>query len=376
MQRTITLLIAVVLMLITIGLVMLYSASMVRYEGSEGYIIKQLIWLLCVSLPAAIICARIDFRLFRKMAIPMAAACVVALVLVRIPGIGREINGSWRWIRIGPLTVQPSEFAKIGMILATAWWISRRRRYMHTFFRGILIPMLGLGLFAVLLLVEPDFGTTVLTGLVIVTMLYTGGVKPSYLAGFGALGCACFGILLLQNTNRMGRIFAFLDPEKYASGEAWQLINGLNAFAAGGARGVGLSNSIQKFDYLPEAHTDFIFPIIGEELGLTATLIILFLYVTIFFCGLMIASRANDDFGRFTALGCTLMLTLQALVNLAVVTGCMPTKGLALPFISYGGSSLLVCTMMIGILVNVAHTARNPRTTKRSALFKDKKRNA
>ena len=375
MQRTITVLIAAVLILVTAGLVMLFSASMVRYENSEYFVLRQLVWMM-VALLAAVVCARIDFHWVRNVALPLAALCAVALVLVRIPGIGRDINGSWRWIRLGPLTVQPSEFAKIGMILASAWWISRRRRYMHTFKRGILVPMLGLGLFACLLLVEPDFGSTVLTSLVIVTLLYVGGVRPAHLAGFGVAGAFCFSVLLLQNSNRMGRIFAFLDPEKYAQGEAWQLINALNAFAAGGAYGTGLGNSIQKYYYLPEAHTDFIFPIIGEELGLIATLIIILLFMVVFVCGLRIASRANDDFGRFTALGCTLMITLQALINLAVVTGSMPTKGLALPFISYGGSSLLVCASMIGLLVNVAHTARSPRAKKRTALFKDKKRRA
>ncbi|MBC8206885.1 MAG: putative lipid II flippase FtsW [Kiritimatiellales bacterium] len=375
MQRTITVLIAAVLILATAGLVMLFSASMVRYENSEYFVLRQLVWMI-VALLAAVVCARIDFHWVRKIALPLAGLCAVALVLVRIPGIGRDINGSWRWIRLGPLTVQPSEFAKIGMILAAAWWISRRRRYMHTFKRGILVPMLGLGLFAGLLLVEPDFGTTVLTSLVIVTLLYAGGVRPAHLAGFGAVGAFGFIVLLLHNPNRMGRIFAFLDPEKYAQGEAWQLINALNAFAAGGAYGTGLGNSIQKYFYLPEAHTDFIFPIIGEELGLIATLIIILLFMVIFVCGLRIAARANDDFGRFTALGCTLMITLQALINLAVVTGSMPTKGLALPFISYGGSSLLVCASMIGLLVNVAHTARNPKAKKRTALFKDKKRKA
>jgi len=376
MQRTITVLIAAVLILVTAGLVMLFSASMVRYENSTYFLGRQAMWLLLVSLPASIVCARIDFQWIRKIALPLAVFCAVALVLVRIPGIGRDINGSWRWIRLGPLTVQPSEFAKIGMILATAWWISRRRRYMHTFRRGILVPMLGLGLFAGLLLVEPDFGTTVLTSLVIVTLLYVGGVHPAHLFGFGAAGVSGFILLLLNNPNRMGRIFAFLDPEKYAQGEAWQLVNALNAFASGGAYGTGLGNSIQKYYYLPEAHTDFIFPIIGEELGLSATLIIMLLFMVIFVCGLLIAARANDDFGRFTALGCTLMITLQALINLAVVTGSMPTKGLALPFISYGGSSLLVCASMIGLLVNVAHMVRSPKTKKRTALFKDKKRRA
>jgi cell division protein FtsW len=379
MQRTITLLIAAVLILVTIGVVMLFSASIVRgdsqFDDTEYFVKRQIIWM-CLSLIAAFLCARIDLAWFRKAALPAVAVCALLLVLVRIPGIGVCINGSWRWLRFGPLTVQPSEFAKVGMILAAAWWIARRRRYMHTFLRGVLVPIFGLGLFAVLLMAEPDFGTTVLISLVTVALLYIGGARVSYLLSFGAAGLGAFALILLHNANRMRRIFAFLDPEKYAQEEAWQLINALNAFAAGGAHGTGLGNSIQKYHYLPEAHTDFILPIIGEEFGLIATLLVLVLFVIVFFCGLRIASRAADDFGRFSALGITLMITLQAIINLAVVTGSMPTKGLALPFISYGGSSLLVSAVMIGILVNVAHAARSPSAKKRTALFKDRKRKA
>ncbi len=378
-RRTIITLIAAVLVLATVGVIMMFSASLVRgessYENTEYFLVRQLIWLF-ISLMAAIVCTRIDLVLLRKIALPAAAVCALLLVLVRIPGIGHNINGSWRWLKFGPLTIQPSEFSKIGIILAAAWWISRRRRYMHTFKRGILVPIIGLGMFAGLLMVEPDFGTTMLVGLVGLTLLFIGGARPRYLFGFTAAGAAAFGLILMHNANRMRRITAFLDPEKYAQGEAWQLINALNAFASGGAYGTGLGNSIQKQFYLPEAHTDFIFPIIGEELGLIATFSVLLLFVVIFICGLRIASRANDDFGRFTALGVTLMITLQAIINLAVVTGSMPTKGLALPFISYGGSSLLVCSAMIGMLVNVAHTARSPKSKKKTALFKDKRRKA
>jgi cell division protein FtsW len=193
------------------------------------------------------------------------------------------------------------------------------------------------------------------------------------LAGGGAL---LFAVAVANNANRMRRIIAFLDPEKYAQQEAWQLVNAYNAFASGGRWGTGLGNSIQKYYYLPEAHTDFIFPIIGEELGLIATCVVLLLFVVIFMCGLRISMCADNDFGKFTALGITLMLSFQAMINLAVVTGCMPTKGLALPFISYGGSSLMVCSAMIGLLINVAHSARSPKSKKRTALFKDRKRKA
>lgn len=379
-RRTITLLIASVLLLMTVGLVMMFSASLVRggshYENTEHFLIRQVIWLLCVSLPTAVVCARIDFSLLRKVALPLAALCLFSLVLVRIPGVGHEINGSWRWLRFGPLTVQPSEFAKVGIILAAAWWISRRRRYMHTFKRGVLVPVLGLGAFAGLLLVEPDFGTTLLVSLVTFIVLYISGARWAHLLGFAGAGAVLFSGMLLLNANRMRRIIAFLDPEKYSQVEAWQLVNALNAFAAGGAWGTGPGNSIQKLFYLPEAHTDFIFPIIGEELGLIATLFILILFVVIFICGLRIAAATQDDFSRFTALGITLMITLQAMINLAVVTGSMPTKGLALPFISYGGSSLLVCSAMIGLLVNVAHASRGAKARASTSLFKDKRRKA
>ena len=379
MQRTISFLIAAVLILVTIGVVMLFSASMVRgdaqYNNSEYFLYRQITWLV-LSLISAGICTRLDLRWLRVSALPLAGVCMLLLILVRIPGIGIYINGSWRWLRFGPFTIQPSEFAKIGIILFFAWWISRRRRYMHTFKRGLLPPLVALGAFAVLLLVEPDFGTTILVGLVTLVLLYIGGVRPLQLFGFAGVGLMGVAVLLLHNENRMRRIFAFLDPEKYAQEEAWQLINGLNAFASGGAYGTGLGNSIQKYHYLPEAHTDFILPIIGEELGLAVTLLVLVLFVIIFICGLRIASRASDDFGRFTALGVTLIITFQAIINLAVVTGCMPTKGLALPFISYGGSSLLVSFIMVGMLVNVAHTARDPQVKTRTALFKDRRREA
>ncbi|MCC7299601.1 MAG: putative lipid II flippase FtsW [Verrucomicrobia bacterium] len=379
MQRTIFVLIGAVLILATLGLIMLFSASMVRGDAQYGnpayFVTRQLSWMT-LSLIAGLACARIDLRWFRKFNLPIAVICIFFLILVRIPGVGIEINGSWRWIHLGPLNIQPSEFAKIGIIFTTAWWISRRRRYMHTFKRGLLPPIAGLGLCAVLLMIEPDFGTTVLVGLVVMVSLYIGGARLSHLGGLAAIGSAAMAVKLMHNANRMDRITAFLHPEENAQGAAWQLINGLNAFASGGPYGVGLGNSIQKYHYLPEAHTDFILPIIGEELGLAATLVVLLLFVVIFICGLRIAARASDDFGRFTALGITLLITFQATINLAVVTGSMPTKGLALPFISYGGSSLIVSSAMVGLLINVAHTARDPKAKTRTALFKDRRRTA
>jgi cell division protein FtsW len=375
MGRTVFVLLCAVILLTTIGLVMLYSASMVRgdtqFDNSAHFITRQLIWL-ALALAAGTICTRINLHWVRKAALPLAVFCVLLLVLVRIPGIGFCINGSWRWLRLGPLTVQPSELAKIGMILAVAWWIACQRRYIHRFKRGLL-PALGiLGVFGGLLIIEPDLGTTVLFGAVGLTMLLLGGARWLHLCGPAGAGFAAMAIFVMNNENRLRRILAFLDPVKYAQGEAWQLSKGLDAFASGGAFGSGLGNSIQKYHYLPEAHTDFILPIIGEELGLGGSLIVLVLFFVIFICGMRIAAHAADDFGRFTALGITLMITCQALINMFVVTGLAPTKGLPLPFISYGGSSLLASSVMTGLLIDAARTALDPAVRARTVLFKDR----
>jgi cell division protein FtsW len=229
-----------------------------------------------------------------------------------------------------------------------------------------------LGLFCGLLIIEPDIGTTALFGAVALLMLWAGDARWFHLLGSAGAGLSALVVFVLHNETRLRRIMAFRDPVKYAQGEAWQLSKGLEAFASGGFPGSGLGNSIQKYHYLPESHTDFILPIIGEELGLTGSLIVLILFFIIFICGMRIAMRASDEFGRFTALGVTLMITVQALINMAVVTGLVPTKGLALPFISYGGSSLLASSVMVGLLINAARTALDPAVKARTALFKDR----
>ncbi len=375
MRRTTSLFIAIVLILVTLGVLILASASSAKYDDATYFVKRQLIWL-ALSFCAATVAARVDYRRYQKLAIPFAALSVLLLILVRIPGIGHNINGSWRWLRVGPLTVQPSEIAKLALIILFSWWLARNQRRIDELKRGIFIPFGMLACFAIPIIVEPDFGTTMLVSSVVVWMMFLGGasIGPMLLIGLSGL----FGILFMifQNPERMGRILAFLDPQKYEQDKAWQLINSLRAFAGGDLWGVGFGNSMQKYHYLPEAHTDFIFPIIGEELGLIASLIVVFLYIVLFALGLRIAFNARDDFGRFIAYGITLMISIQALINFAVVTGCVPTKGLALPFISYGGSSLMISGVMIGILVNIAHsTMHAPSKTARS-IFKDRARKA
>ncbi|MDF7806765.1 putative lipid II flippase FtsW [Pontiellaceae bacterium B12219] len=373
MRRTISLFIAIVLILVTLGVLILASASSAKYDDAAYFVKRQLIWL-ALSFCAAAFAARLDYRLYQKMAIPAAVIAVCLLVLVRIPGIGTIINGSYRWLRIGPITVQPSELSKLAIILLFSWWLSRNQRRIDELKRGILIPFAMLGTFAFLLVIEPDFGTTMLVSSVAVSMMFLGGVSVAPLLVTGLVGLLGVLVMIFKNPERMSRILAFLDPQKYEQDKAWQLINSLRAFAGGDMGGVGFGNSMQKYHYLPEAHTDFIFPIIGEELGLVASLSVVFMYSMLFIFGLRIAWNARDDFGRLLAYGITLMITIQALINFAVVTGCVPTKGLALPFISYGGSSLVVSGVMIGILVNIAHESIKAPSKGATNPFKDRVR--
>jgi cell division protein FtsW len=373
MRKTLSLFIGIVLILVTLGVLMLASASSAKYDDSTYFWKRQLIWL-ALSFIMACVAARFDYRFYQKIAIPLAVISVIMLILVRIPGIGTMINGSWRWLRIGPLTIQPSEISKIAMIMLFAWWLARNQRRIDELKPGIIIPFGMLACFALPLIVEPDFGTTMLVSSVAVFMMFIGGVSIAPLLLVGLCGLMGVVFLIFQNPERMSRILAFLDPQKYEQDKAWQLINSLRAFAGGDLFGVGFGNSMQKFHYLPEAHTDFIFPIIGEELGLVAAVVVLLMYVLLFVLGMKIAFSARDDFGRLLAFGITLMITMQALINLAVVTGCVPTKGLALPFISYGGSSLVISGVMVGILVNIAHTGgRAPSAAARNP-FKDRAR--
>jgi cell division protein FtsW len=373
MRRTISLFIAIVLILVTLGVLVLASASSVKYEDASYFWVRQLIWL-ALSFVAAFAATKFDYHRYQKLAIPLAVFSVILLVLVRIPGVGSNINGSWRWIRMGPVNIQPSEIAKLGVIMLFAWWLARNQRRIDELKRGILIPFAMLGTFAVLLVVEPDFGTTMLVSSVAVSMMFLGGVSVAPLLITGLVGLIGVLVLIFHNPERMSRILAFLDPQKYEQDKAWQLINSLRAFAGGEVWGTGFGNSMQKYYYLPEAHTDFIFPIIGEELGLIASLLVVLMYVVLFALGLRIALNARDDFGRLLAFGITLMITIQALINFAVVTGCVPTKGLALPFISYGGSSLLISGAMIGILVNIAHDSLKAPSKRGRNPAKDRKR--
>ncbi|OUX38326.1 MAG: putative lipid II flippase FtsW [Kiritimatiellaceae bacterium TMED266] len=375
MHRTVTPLITVVLLLVALGMLVLMSASSERSSDASYFVERQLIWL-GISVVAAVVTARVDYRLYERAVLPLALISIGLLVLVRIPGIGKMVNGSWRWLQIGPMTIQPSEFAKPVFIIVMSWWLARSMRRLEEIRYGLVIPFLLLGSFAVPILVEPDYGTTLLVSAVGLCLMMMAGTPMLPLMGVAGVGLLGVATLIFQNPERMGRIMAFLDPQAHEQGKAWQLTNSLRAFASGELFGVGFGNSFQKYHYLPEAHTDFIFPIIGEELGLIASLLVVLMYGVLFATGMQVARRAQDLFGRFLAHGIALMIALQALINFAVVTGSAPTKGLALPFISYGGSSILASSIMFGILLNIAIDGERGRLRKNKGLFKDRSRRA
>lgn len=375
MWKAVTILVCAVLLLLALGLVMVYSSSATSAESLHGqanyFLVRQAIWA-ALGLAGMFLFSRVDYHRWRWLAIPAVLASTVLLVLVRVPGIGQEINGSWRWLRIGPVSLQPSEFAKFATLLWLAWWIQREQRRMGTFRHGFLYPGLVLGAGVVLILIEPDFGTAALLAMIGGAMLMCGGTSLRYLVPSAFIGIGLFILAVMQDAERMSRVMAFLDPEKYERSDGWQLLNALYGFVMGGSRGVGLGESLQKLSYLPEAHTDFIFAIVGEELGLGGTMGILALFLVVFATGLWISAKAPDLFGRMLAFGATVTIVLQALINISVVTGSSPTKGMSLPFISYGGSSLIVFLSLVGLLVNIARHAGDPEPDLDTRTVKDR----
>lgn len=365
MRNTFCAIILIVLALTALGVVTLASSSGVRadfsYNDPYFFLKRQFVWIVAAVL-ACYVAYRIDYHRWRDYATPLAVGVVLLLILVRIPHIGSRVNGCWRWMRFGPISVQPSEFAKLMVIVTVSAWVTHLGPRIRDIKKGLLLPLVGIAMVMLLILAEPDFGTAMLCGVVGGLVLFVGGAPWKLLAGAGGVGGALFGIAIWLDPLRFERVLAFLNPEKYKTTKAgYHLIQSLNAFYCGGWHGVGLGNSMQKQFFLPEAHTDFILSIMGEELGFLASFGVLILFFALMVCGLIVTKRAPDRYGRLVAFGITMMFTVQAFFNIGVVTGSLPTKGLALPFISYGGSSMVVSLMLIGVLLNIAFQASASR---------------
>ena len=353
-----TVLVSLVLFLLLLGVGVLGSASgeisRTLCKGDALGLLKRQLSFSAVAAVAMLVCAHIDYRRWGKLRWLMAAAVCVLLVLALL---GKPVNGSRRWIDLHFFQLQPSELAKIALVVLVATHLDRYKNRMGEILTGMGLPLAALVVFCGLVFVEPDYGTTLLLAVVAILLLFLGGARLGPLLVVATAGATLFVIMVLQDTVRTRRIVAFLNPERYKDQEGFQQLAAENAFIFGGPTGTGFGQGMQKLNYLPEAHTDFIFAIMGEELGITATMAVLAVFLAIFFLGLRIGTAAADTYGHMLAFGITLLFTFQALINMAVVTGLMPNKGLPLPFISYGGSSLVVSAAMVGILVNVARVA-------------------
>ena len=344
-----------VLALLVIGIVMLFSTSAYARDshGDVYFFIKrQAIWI-GIGLVACIFAALMNYQFWQKTWWLWFAMALAALALCYIPHIGMRINGSRRWVGYGPITFQPSELAKIATIIFLAAWFARREKPDGNVLSEFIIPLAIISVPAALVLGEVDLGTTALIGTTAFVVMFIAGTNPLWLGGLAVAGLGGLLVVATQISERMGRLSAFLHPQNYKDDAGLQQMQALIAWGSGGMDGLGLGNGRQKMLYLPYAHTDFIFPIIGEELGLRFSLLVVFLFVVIIVCGIMIALHARDRFGLLLGCGIVSLLALQAAVNIGVTTSLLPNKGLPLPFISYGGSNLAACMFAIGVLVNI-----------------------
>ncbi len=341
-----------------LGLVILASASQSVQAGS--ILQKQVLWLI-IALGMGVVTTTINLERLREWAPWILGISLVALVAVLIPHIGVKVNGARRWINLGPMNFQVSDMVKVLSVFWFAHWIGSQQRRLDSVIHGFLIPIAVLGALFLLILMQPDYGTAFLIGLVGFSMLFLAGARLRYLLPTIALGVVFFAAMILHNPVRLARITNFMDLEANKMGGGYQLYQGLLAFGNGGVQGVGLGNGRQQWAYMPEAHTDFIFPIIGEELGLAFTLGVLAIFALFAIVVIREAKRAPNLFFYMLALGSALMITYQALLNVGVVTGILPTKGISLPFISYGGSNLVATFMFVGILLNCLRTWQRPR---------------
>lgn len=351
-----------VVLLSAIGIISLLSAGEIR---GNAYLLveKQLVWM-CVALAAGIFTSFAPLRFWKKVA-PFAAVIVlVLLVLVLIPGIGREVKGSRRWLQIGGYVIQPSDMAKAAIVLWLSAYMQIFQRHIKSFFKGVFIPSALIGIFLLPIIKEPDFGTTALCGAVAFIMLFMAGVKIRHVAPFVLLGVAAVSTLVALNPNRMERLFAFLHREEEALGGGYQLTQAIYAFGAGEWLGVGLGEGRQQYSFLPEAHTDFIFANIAEEWGFVGTATVLVLFFIIFIAAILNLKKAPNMFEYLLCLGALLMIIIQTLFNMGVVMGLLPTKGISLPFLSYGGSNLVVMFFFSGILINCIRSWNTPKPIK------------
>ncbi len=340
-----------------LGIVMVFSSSSimaVRAHADSLYFLKRQGLFAMVGFGCLAAVMRFDYRHYQKLAVPLLAVCLLLLALVLIPGVGRKVGGAMRWLPLGAFSFQPAELTKLGLVIFMAYSLARKKERVKRFMSGFLPYMLLLTGLLALLLAQPDLGSALTMAVVAVMMLLVAGTRLVYLLGMAMVAAPCLYFLIMNVDYRRQRVLAFLNPWEDPSNSGFQIIQSWIAFGSGEAFGKGLGQSKQKLFYLPEAHTDFIFSVIGEELGFVGVIVIAAMFLLLVLRGFRAALQAPDEFGCYLAFGMSLLIGLEAFANMAVVMGMVPTKGLALPFLSYGGTSLVTSLIAIGIILNVS----------------------
>ena len=365
-------LLGAVLCLTGFGLVMVYSASAVFAQDQMQdalYFFKRQLVHTTLGLAALWFGATLGYQRLTKFAYPLLLVTAVLLVIVLLPGLGTTAGGSTRWLRLGWLSIQPGEIAKVTVVIYLAYSLTRKQDKIKAFSTGCLPHLMICGVLVLLLLVQPDFGTSATLTLILFFMLFLAGTRVSYIVVTALASLPMAYLLIVGSPYRVQRMLAFLNPWPHRFDVGYQITESLMSFGSGGVLGVGLGESKNKLFFLPAAHTDFIYSIIGEELGLVGALAVVALYGLVVWRGLRAAVRAPDVFGTLLAFGFSLLIGLQTLVNIGVVTGLLPTKGLTLPLISYGGSSLICMMFALGIVLDISargmaeHSARDLKVT-------------
>lgn len=339
------------------GVLMIYSSSSIwaeyKFGDSLKYLKNQSLFLI-IGIVLMNIVSKINYKKYKEKSNLILGICFILLILVLIPGIGSVRNGSRSWFGIGPFGIQPSEFMKLALIIFTAKYLEKNAKLVTDVKKGV-FPILGITLLAFgIIMLQPDFGTGTIIVMTIVCMLFVSGVKMNFFMKIGVIGMIGVVALIVVAPYRLARILSFVDPWKDPLGSGFQIIQSLYAIGPGGLLGMGLGNSIQKHFYLPEPQTDFIFSIISEELGFLGIIIVSSLFLTIIYRGIKISLNSKDLFGKYLGFGMIFQLSFQAVLNLMVVVGLIPVTGVTLPFLSYGGSSLLITMIGMGILLNIS----------------------
>ena len=353
------LLFLIVIIIGVFGIVMIYSASAIwaeyKFQDPFKFVKSQSLFFL-IGIIMCLVVSRIPPDFWKKYANKIILACFILLVLVLIPGIGTVRNGSRSWFGIGGLGIQPSEFAKIGLIIFVSKYLSQNQKELRDIKKGVLPILLVIGVFFLLIMLEPDFGTAMVIVLTLVSLIFISGVKVSFFIKIGLVGLMGIVALIIVAPYRMARIISFLNPWSDPLGSGFQIIQSLYAIGPGGLLGQGFLNSHQKHFYLPEPQTDFIFSIISEEFGFLGVLIVVSFFFFLFYRSVKISLKSNGLFQKFLAFGLSIGILIQATLNLCVVIGLIPVTGVTLPFFSYGGSSLLVTMISIGIILSISRS--------------------